>query len=78
MQEYKDLLNNAKALLKEHPTPWGFYNDDLDGYVVDANGHWIFGGEACEGYVSPKDESIVLIVDVINSLGAYMKGEESK
>ena len=73
-QNLKDVLGNAKYLFSIHPAPWKIESDDLDGYVVDANGKKIFGGECGEGYVSENDKDIVALVDVINSLRFYMKG----
>lgn len=72
----KDVLGNATYLFSMHPAPWGFFEKGCDGYVVDANGKFIFGGEEHEGYVSKDDKEIVALVDVINSLWAYMKGEK--
>lgn len=75
MQNLKDVINNAKYLFSMRPAPWKFKNSSLDGYVVDANDVPIFGGEWCEGYVDESDEEIVALVDVINSLWVYMKGD---
>lgn len=75
-QNLKDLLGNAEYLFSMHPAPWGFYKSGIDGYVVDANGNKIFGGERGEGYVSENDKEIAALVDVINSLWVYMKGEK--
>lgn len=75
-QNLKDVLGNAEYLFSMHPAPWGFYQSGIDGYVVDANGSWIFGGEKCEGYVTEDDKEIAALVDVINSLWVYMKGEK--
>lgn len=72
---FKDVIGNAEYLFSLHPAPWRIESDNFDGYVVDANGKHIFGGECCEGYVSEKDKEIVALVDVINSLWVYMKGE---
>ena len=70
----KDVINNAKYLFSMHPAPWGFFDNGFDGYVVDANGRWIIGGEPCEGRVDKDDKEIVALIDVINSLWVYMKG----
>ena len=75
-QNLKDVLGNAEYLFSMHPAPWGFYDFCGDGYVVDANNETIFGGEAHEGYVGKDDKDIVALVDVINSLWVYMKGEK--
>lgn len=75
-QNLKDVLGNAEHLFSMHPAPWRFYARGIDGYVVDASGSWIFGGERGEGYVDEDDEEIVALVDVINSLWRYMKGEK--
>lgn len=75
-QEFKDVLSNAEYLFSMHPGPWEIRADTLNGYVYDANGEIIFGGESHEGYVSENDEDIVALVDVINSLCVYMKGEK--
>ena len=75
-QNLKDVLGSAKYLFSMHPAPWGFFTNGCDGYVVDANGKFIFGGEKCEGYVSKDDREIVALVDVINSLWVYLKGEK--
>lgn len=75
-QNLKDVLGNAEYLFSMHPAPWKIESDDLDGYVVDANNIRFFGGECCEGYVSENDKDIVALVDVINSLWVYMKGEK--
>lgn len=74
-QKLKDVLGNAKHLFSMHPAPWSIKDDGLDGYVYDANGERIFGGELGEGYVCSGYEEIVALVDVINSIGVYMKGE---
>lgn len=71
------ILHNAAILFNLHPAPWKFRTTDLDGYVVDANNITIFGGEAHEGYVSESDPDIVYLVDTINSIAAYMKGDNS-
>lgn len=76
VMDFKDVLNNAEHLFSMHPAPWRIESDSLDGYVVDANSKKIFGGEQCEGYVSENDMEIVALVDVINSLWVYMKGEK--
>ena len=70
----KDVINNAKYLFSMHPAPWSIFDNGFDGYVVDANGHFIFGGEPCEGRVDAEDKEIVALVDVINSLWRYMEG----
>jgi hypothetical protein len=72
----KDAINNAKYLFSMHPAPWGFYDNGLDGYVVDAKGEWIFGGECNEGFVSEDDKEIAALVDVVNSLWVYTKGRK--
>lgn len=69
----KDVFYNAEYLFKMHPAPWSIYDNGYDGYVADANGCWIFGGEPCEGRVSEDDPEIVALVDVINSLSVWMK-----
>ena len=74
-QKLKDVIANTEDLLSMHPAPWGFFEKGCDGFVVDANGKFIFGGGKCEGYVSKDDKEIVALVDVINSLGVYLKGE---
>lgn len=71
----KDVVANAKVLFEMHPAPWGFYERGIDGYVVDANGKTIFGGEYCEGYVSKDDPEVAALVNLVNSVAAYMKGE---
>lgn len=71
-----DVINNADLLFSMHPAPWRIKSNSLDGYVVDANNEKIFGGEYGEGYVCQKDNNIVALVDVINSLWVYMKGEK--
>lgn len=75
-QDFADVLGNAEYLFSMHPAPWSFYEFCGDGYVVDANNKEIFGGEVHEGYVGKEDENIVALVDVINSLWVYMKGEK--
>lgn len=75
-QDFADILGNANYLFSMHPAPWGFKSDSLVGYVVDANNQIIFGGENCEGRVDENDKEIVALVDVINSLWVYMKGEK--
>lgn len=75
-QNLKDVLGNAKHLFSIHPAPWNFYEHGIDGYVNDANGKHILGGERGEGYVGKEDTEIVALVDVINSLWVYMKGEK--
>jgi len=69
----KDVIGNTKYLFAMHPTPWQIESDSLDGYVVDADGKRIFGGEYGEGYVSKNDKNIVALVDVVNSLWVYMR-----
>ena len=59
----KDVVANAKPLLELHPAPWHFYNHGIDGWVVDANGKYVFGGEAGEGYVSQEDPEIAALVN---------------
>ena len=76
VMDFKDVIGNAEYLFSMHPAPWGFYARGIDGYVVDANGSRIFGGEKCEGYVGEDDKEIAALVDVINSLWVYMKGEK--
>jgi hypothetical protein len=73
INDLKDVINNAKYLFSMHPAPWGFYENNCNGYVVDANGGWIFGGEYNEGYVGKDDKEIAALVDVINSLYVCMK-----
>ena len=74
--EIKDVYENAKQLLTLHPTPWSFKTNSLEGYVVDAIGKQIFGGENHEGRVDERDDGIVALVDTINSLAVLMKGEK--
>ena len=69
----KDVFYNADYLFKMHPAPWRIHDNGFDGYVVDANGCRIFGGEPCEGRVSEDDPEIVALIDVINSLAVWMK-----
>ena len=69
----KDVFCNAEYLFKMHPAPWSIYDNGCDGYVADANGHGIFGGEPCEGRVSADDKEIVALVDVINSISVWME-----
>ena len=76
MGNFKDVLGNAKYLFSMHPAPWRIECDSLDGYVIDADDNIVFGGECCEGYVSTDDKDIVALVDVINSLWVYMKGDK--
>lgn len=75
MENFKDVIGNAEYLFSMHPAPWVIDADGFDGYVKDANNNTVFGGECCEGYVSTDDADIVALVDVINSLWVYMKGE---
>lgn len=74
--EFADVLGNAEYLFSMHPAPWGFYERGIDGYVHDANGKFIFGGERCEGFVSKDDLEIVALVDTVNSLAIYMKEKQ--
>lgn len=76
MFDFKDVLGNAEHLFSMHPAPWSFRTDSLSGCVVDANGSFIFGGENNEGRVDERDADIVALVDVINSLAVFMKGEK--
>ena len=71
----KTVTANAKALFEMHPAPWHFDEHICGGYVADANGMWIFGGEPCEGYVGKDMPEIVALVNLVNSVAAYMKGE---
>lgn len=71
-RDFADVLGNTEYLFSMHPAPWSFYDGAAGGYVQDANGQLIFGGDPCEGYVSDKDPEIVALVDVINSLAVYM------
>ena len=78
--DFKDVLGNAEHLFSMHPAPWQFYyphgNGYPCGYVVDGNHNIIFGGMAHEGYVSEDDPEVVAIVDLVNSLAVYMKGDK--
>ena len=74
--DFSDVLGNAKYLFSMHPAPWSFFENDIDGYVKDANGKFIFGGERCEGFVSKDDPEIVALVDTVNSLAVYMKEKQ--
>ena len=76
INDLKDVINNAKYLFSMHPAPWGIFDNGFSGYVVDANGEWMFGGEPCEGRISADDKDIVALIDVINSLWVCMKGEK--
>ena len=71
-----NLLENANKLFSMHPAPWSISSDTHDGYVVDAKGIEIFGGEWCEGYVSEKDPGIVKLVDTVNALAVLIKEKE--
>ena len=71
----KDIVANAKVLFEMHPAPWSFYERGVDGYVVDANKITVLGGEHGEGYVSKDDPDIVALVNLVNSVASYMKGE---
>lgn len=71
--DFADVLGNAKHLFSMNPAPWSFYDGAAGGYVQDANGILIFGGEPCEGYVSDKDPEIVALVDTVNSLAVLMR-----
>lgn len=73
-QELDDVINNAKHLFTMHPTPWKICNNGCDGYIADANGKKVFGGETAEAFIAEDNERIVALVDVINSIGVYMKG----
>ena len=74
--DFADVLGNANYLFSMHPAPWSFYEKGIDGYVQDANGKFIFGGEYCEGHVSKDDLEIVALVDTVNSLAVYMKEKQ--
>ena len=74
--EFADVLGNAKYLFSMHPAPWSFYEKGIDGYVQDADGKFIFGGEYCEGHVSKDDPEIVALVDTVNSLAVYMREKQ--
>lgn len=76
VEDFKDIIGNAEHLFSMHPAPWGIDADGLDGCVRDANNNIVFGGEYGEGYVSTEDADVVALVDVINSLWVYMKGEK--
>lgn len=71
----KELIKAAEKLLKLHPTPWTIFDNGFDGYVKDATGNFIFGGEPCEGRVSKTDKDIVALVKTINALGELLKEE---
>lgn len=73
-----DVIGNAKYLLSMNPAPWSFYDGPAGGYVQDANGQLIFGGEPCEGYVSARDPEIVALVDTVNSLAVFMRTSQPK
>jgi hypothetical protein len=74
--DFSDVIGNAKYLFSMHPAPWSFYEKGCDGYVQDANGKFVFGGEYCEGYVSKEDAEIVALVDTVNSLAVWMKEKQ--
>ena len=74
----RDLFANADSLFSMHPAPWSIDADGFDGYVVDANGNEIFGGERCEGYVSKNDPEIVALVDTVNSLAVLIKEKQNR
>lgn len=69
-----DIVGNADYLFLMHPAPWKIESNSLDGYVVDAKGNHIFGGEVCEGYVSENNVTIQALVDLVNSVWAFMRG----
>lgn len=71
----KKVVTKAKKLFKIAPAPWSICEYGIDGYVVDANGKKIFGGELGEGYVGKDDAEIVALVDTINALAIELKGE---
>lgn len=75
VMDFKDVLGNAKHLFSIYPTPWKICNNGYDGYIADAKGKRVFGGETAEAFIAEDNERIVALVDVINSIGVYMKGE---
>lgn len=74
--DFADVLGNANYLFSMHPAPWSFYEKGIDGFVQDANGKFVFGGEYCEGFVSKEDLNIVALVDTVNSLAVWMKQQK--
>jgi hypothetical protein len=74
--DFADVLGNARYLFSMNPAPWSFYEGAGGGYVQDANGILIFGGEPHEGYVSDKDPEIVALVDTVDSLAVYMRNKQ--
>jgi hypothetical protein len=72
----EELIKSAEELFKLHPTPWSIYDDELVGFVQDANKIWMFGGGNNEGRVDETDECIVALIRIINALGKFMKEEK--
>lgn len=50
------------------PLPWHIEEDDMDGWVCDANNTKLFGGENNEGRVSATDPVIAALVNLLNSM----------
>lgn len=71
----KELTKAAKKLFNLRPTPWTIFDDGFYGFVKDANGISIFGGEPCEGRVDATDKDIVALIKTINALGEFLKEE---
>lgn len=53
------------------PLPWSVKEDDISGYIVDAEGNWIFGGEIDAGMVSAKDPVVAALLGTVNMLHSF-------
>lgn len=60
------LIQHAKMLNAIAPMPWSIKSDGMDGYIYDADGKAIFGGESGEGYIGEDDEIAMMLVKLIN------------
>lgn len=60
------LTQHARMLNAIAPLPWSIKSNGMDGYIYDAEGKAIFGGESGEGYISEDDEIAQMLVKLVN------------
>lgn len=60
------LTQHARMLNAIAPLPWSIKSDGMDGYIYDAEGEAIFGGESGEGYISKDNEIAQMLVKLVN------------
>jgi len=69
----KDIKELRRLLDAAGPRPWKIYVRGIDGYINDAVGSRLLGGESSEGYVDENTPAAAAIVKVSEHIDELLK-----